>query len=139
MQDSKITGIVVNNTFNFAGTYTPDNDFRKLVKAVYRTEPSGDSEWFTITDNGDERTIILKKDYKLESSLVFLNGKKTILDLNGHILDRGLVNPNGTFTKAEHGSVIEINNNTSIINTTLEIKDSAPDTPHKGTINSKGL
>lgn len=86
------------------------------------------THWTTLQDDieyaeeGD--VIVLKKDIKAgdaDTPLVVPEGQSVTIDLNGHVLDRGLSN---SIDPVDGGNLFSVNGSLTII-------DSAPDTPHK--------
>ena len=67
-----------------------------------------------------------------DTALTIPEGKDITLDLNGHVLNRGLIAKDGTATSNDHGSVIEVYG-------TLTIKDGDPSTVHNFTKLDSGL
>ena len=84
-----------------------------------------------------EPTIIkLDKDYYAipeEEGFSIPEGKKIILDLNGHVIDRGLVNPKeDIYIGKKEDSVINVSGE-------LTIEDSRPNVQHEGYIDKDGI
>ena len=85
-----------------------------------------------VCEPGVEKTIKMNADVTLSQAVEIPSNKKIVLDLNGHVLDRGLVSADGTVTNDEHGSAIEVYGK-------LTIKDSTPETSHEGFVDANGL
>lgn len=65
-----------------------------------------------------------------ESTITISDGKNIIIDLNGFVINRGLIS-GGVATPNSHGSVIELYG-------TLTIVDGNPNTEHKGMLSENG-
>ena len=71
-----------------------------------------EADLFTVEDVDATRTIVLLADITAEeddSALVVTSAKKIVLDLNGHVINRGLIAADGTATNVNYGSVINVN------------------------------
>lgn len=107
----------------------PVSTWSALQEAINNT--SGDAT----TPATKTTNIIFKNDITAssgDSAITIPEGKKIVLDLNGHVLNRGLVKADGTVTLNDHGSVIDVYGE-------LTINDSVPTTQHEGFVDSKGL
>ena len=116
----------------FAKGYGP---WGMLAEAMSGNIPDGNySESFSVSSSDGTNTITLLSDIKKsKGDEIYLKvkssadgGKKIVLDLNGHVLDRGLISADGTPTKHNDGSVIYVESGAE-----LKITDNSPDTVHK--------
>ena len=109
-----------------------------LTKSMAGEEQPTVDGAFTVSDDANGvREIVLQSDITAEdydSSLVVAHNKKIILDLNGHVLNRGLISADGTMKKDTQGSVIEVPEGCE-----LTINDSTPDTEHQGFVGGDDL
>ena len=101
-----------------------------LRKAMLGEEQGTVNGFFEVSTSSDARVIKLLADIsangasdnalKVNSSAN--GGKEIFLDLNGHTLNRGLIDASGNATNHDHGSVIE-NEGTLTINDTSDGAD----------------
>ena len=122
----------------FADDPEPTTDWGKLAVAIAGlTIESNDA--FTVSDEASTktRTIVLKKDITYESGAEILNQGywNIVLDLNGYVLNRGLIGDNGTITNNEFGCVIYATSP----GYTFTIEDGNNSTVHKFKILDSGL
>ena len=88
----------------------------KIGETKYKTV----QEAVNAANTGD--TVVLLKDVTLENTLDLTN-KSITLDLDGHVLNRGLINIDGTFTQiTNNSSVIKVeeNGNLSLIDSNTD-------------------
>ena len=126
----------------------PDNDitvcaeyelstFGKLGQAVSFKSSAGVDQVFTVEDDPETgiRTVKLLTDVSGSNSDAALEvpaGKEVVFDLNGHALNRGMIQKNtedsqwASFGSNEKGSVF-------LVNGTLTVIDSTPTTTHRFT------
>ncbi|MBQ0041319.1 MAG: InlB B-repeat-containing protein [Clostridiales bacterium] len=123
---------ILNSAVNGEGDYTTETTVTDSAETPVNL--------FTVKDETVEsvttRTITLLADFKAGASDTYLypnSAKEIILDLNGHVLDRGLIADDGTTTTKNDGSAIFVNNKT------LTLKDSNAATAHKFTVLDSGL
>lgn len=121
-------------------TYDLKCDWEKLNDAIVNRGSKSIDGLFDVTydEQNDVKTIKLLKDFTAQSNSRALetSGANLVLDLNGHVLNRNLISPNGTITKDPkgYGSVIYLVNGGN-----LTIKDSNPTAKHIGYVDSNGL
>ena len=85
------------------------SNWPKLADAMTGSQGTVDGA-FKVENKSGVRTITLLSNITAgadDSALVVPDGKKVVLDLNGYVLDRGLIAEDGTATTVDHGSVIE--------------------------------
>ena len=101
-------------------------DWGKLSSVMSGYSLESETDAFTVSDKDGVRTITLQKDIKAgeyDDTLFVPSDKNIVLDLNGQILDRGIVS-NKSSDARYNGHVIKNEG-------TLTIKDSKPNTEHK--------
>ena len=115
-----------NMAVTVAAVFAPS--WGKLNDALAGTPGSLDG-LFTVADNAGVRTIKLLTDITADmddTALLVPANKTVVLDLNGFVLDRGLIAADGTATHADQGSVIAVAGE-------LTVKDSGASKEHKFT------
>ena len=122
---------------NFLDFDYVDTDWGKLYQAFENNYPS--CRAFEVSDQGGVRTIKLLRNITcaqngIYSKSIVASGVSIVLDLNGYVLNRGLIKSDGTTTVNASGSAIVVEPNASVT-----IIDSNPQAQHKFTEYSNGL
>ncbi len=120
------------NLLEIKGTFTAEavelTPWGELQNAIDAT-PGTASE-----PAAESTTIKLEQDYTAgpdDDALIIPAGKSVCIDLNGHILDRGLIDSDGDYDSDNISGVFEVYGS-------LQIMDSDPENEHSGYLNNSG-